>query len=300
MKKNVSTTIFILFTIVLFGQKNIEKLDIYSNENKEIISINEFNTKCKNVVFHCKKYETDSLIINKVLYRYYFGEISKQENKQVRIYLNRLANKDIDTTKNIIIYFKERLVGFNQSIEECTYDVDKSIQENYSIYLNNVTNQSHNEMSLLDFKKVFNNHITKFHSEVRYYDDYEKTAKTKSKCIQKIEKKSNSKINLIVHENIGYKLKNDYFTWAEDTGVIKNMFFEINTGNDLLILKPNGKYFIKNGYVSDSNIIKIANESDWSEYYNDWKKTTEEKFSKGHGIIKKLVQNNVYHLKHCF
>ncbi|MGB1308584.1 MAG: hypothetical protein ACPG6B_06715, partial [Oceanihabitans sp.] len=104
------------FVILLFLSFNgfcQEKL--YLDENMKEIDIVSYSTKCKSYIFKCLEYKTDSLSINKILYKYSFGKISAIEYNQVRNLLNKDSGNNIKNTDIIIIRYLDSLSNYSTS-----------------------------------------------------------------------------------------------------------------------------------------------------------------------------------------
>lgn len=259
----------ILLLLILLPLIGSSQSKIYLNEKMKEISLQDFNKKCEHHIFKCHKFTTDSLEINKVLYKYSFGKIDKEAFKQIQMLLASQSKKPINPDETIIIKFTDSL----KSIQTLKKNFDKHIL-NCPAY--------HNKKSLKD-----------------YQNDRDSWVTEKKKCFGKFKKNNTVNFNY-VYKNADdletiYSYKN--FLWIKDRGVFKNLFFKIMDSKNLVILKPDGEYFLSGSHFDDKSISKLLKHNDWSKYKDDWFKSTTSHLKNGKGIF-----NNSYysHSKHCF
>ena len=67
-----------LLFILLLPTLSFSQSKIHLDENMEEISSSRYKIKCGYHIFKCLKYTTDSLEVNKVLYKYSFGRYRKE------------------------------------------------------------------------------------------------------------------------------------------------------------------------------------------------------------------------------
>ena len=101
---------FLLLLIVTCASAQKVK---YIDENMQAIDSFTLIKKCKQHPFKCLKYDTDTLIINKVLYKYRFGKLDRTTNTQIRNTLINDSNTSIDKNAVIIVHYYDSLSTYN-------------------------------------------------------------------------------------------------------------------------------------------------------------------------------------------
>ena len=122
--------------------------------------------------------------------------------------------------------------------------------------------------------------------------------KIKQKCIAKFEKIENTKVlYLYKHNDSGNSYDN--FKFIKDRGVLKNKFFEIMYNNNLLIIKPDGDYFLSGGHFTNRQLKTLLKNTDRTPFIDDWNESVNKKPINGSGFFKN--NERMYsHKKHCF
>ena len=54
----------------------------------------------------------------------------------------------------------------------------------------------------------------------------------------------------------------------------------------LLIIKPDGDYFLSGGHITDKQVGKLLKKADWSKYKNDWKLSFQREVINGYDLLK--------------
>jgi len=263
-----------------YSQIEPPKDTIYLDENSIEITSSLFDKKMKVGVFHSSIYITKSLAIKKILHKFYFGKLTKQECNQLRLLLMRESNSKINKDANLVINFRDTLHGY--PIQKRNYDnhIKKHKTRGKGKFAPKVKHNPFNQ-------KIFSKNV-------------KRSAKHLNKCSKKILKWNNSYVFNVFNINEGYPIENEYFKWVKDPGIFKMKFFNIMYENNLLIIKSNGDYFLKFGHFSDKSLNKLLKSSDWSQYKKDWKKSIKSNSKNGYGIIAYFNRNTINHVKHCF
>lgn len=256
IKKYAFLLLVFLFGFVLYGQPKI-----FLDENMTKIDSLKYSRKCSLSAFKCYEFKTDSLIINKVLNKFYFGKIKSSAFNQIRKTLELDTKSTINDNTTLFIKFIDTLVEKETTFKRCFskfkfQDTIKNkittINSNGYFYRISRDNDKFN-------RKSFTN----------YLKDIEKNTK---KCIKKIERINNVKVQFI------YNYKQDKanipqnFSWVKDRGIFKNKFFKILGNYRILILKPNGEYFLKGWTLNDKTFFTLLKAKDWSKYKLELKK----------------------------
>lgn len=271
--------LFILYIsqLHLFSQNTIPKDTVYLDENQLEISKEKFTSKKNNAVLYARSYETEKIIIYKLLYKYHFGKITAKESKQIKLLLQK--NKLNDAQNNtILIKYTDTLYDYN------------------SLYLKHLLHLKQH-----DYIANGKNSIkVKHHSftKKKYSMKLKRYASMQKKCKKKLLK-YNTNAFYVYNFDKGYEF-NKNLTWIKDR-ILKNMFFKNMSESDLIIIKPNGDYFLKSGHFSDKNLKQLLKKDDWTSYINDWKNSLDKYQKNGIGIIRKFnVKVTPLHKQHCY
>ena len=139
-------------------------------------------------------------------------------------------------------------------------------------------------------------HIHPPYTRKKFNKAFKAATKKMDKCSKKTEKKFNSRVFYTYKHDKGF-LKDYPKHWIKDNGVVKNSFFKIMYESHLVILKPNGEYFLGGSHLSDDNLKKLLKNENWSVFKRDWKNSMSLASKDGLGIFKKTYG---LHQKHCF
>ncbi|WP_156772367.1 hypothetical protein [Urechidicola croceus] len=299
--KRILPYLFFISTFILYGQNKIEKDTVYYDENKIEISKDKFIDKCNAAVFYCKQFDIDNYIVYKVYHRMYFGKLTPQEYNQIRMYLNQQSIKNTPKNHSILIHYEENLAGFKESNEYCNLINSYSLEENYNYFnLNAKKNNEEPIKSIKAFKQIVEWHRKEFHNLKKFNKDVANYAKQQNKCIRKVELRFKTPVYYAIYNNNNYPLKNDYFTWLEVNSIIKTTFTKNHPDIDLIILKPNGEYFIKNDFLPNSVLFKLLKEKDWTKFKNDWNQSIKTNYNLGYGIIFDTTKDYDYYIPSCY
>jgi hypothetical protein len=261
-----------LCSFSVFSQE-IEKESIFLNEKSEIISKSLFKRKCNSAIFDCKTYLNGDIIENILSYKFHFGKISLDEVKTIYTYFKSLSKKNIIPNKNLLFHHSKTLLGYKEMLKIRSAAFKRTLDnpENRRVFIN---------------EKNKKPNIQEYTNKI-YLSRLNFSRKKHSKYIKNVERNYNTSVINIYHKNKGQPIKNKYFTWIQDS---TNTFLNKNHVN-IMILKPNGEYFIKyNSHFNKENIYKLLSEEDWSIFFNDWKKSIENNSIKGIGIIGVLTK----------
>ena len=258
----IFSIIFFLITFFSFGQPKL-----YLDENLKKIDSVTYSKKCKIHIFKCLEYHTDSLSVEKVLHKFYFGKVSQTEANQITGLLALDSGKKIKKNDIIVLKYIDSLYNYKTSKRNYDKHVEKHKKFHHKRYN----------------KKKYNKHKIKWE-------------KTNYKCVKKFEK--TEKIKVLHSVKHTQNDLNNYrnIVVVKDRSVLKNTFFKIIYNYNLLILKPNGDYFLSGACLNDKKLLKLLKSDDWSVFRNDLKRSIDGNHENGFGFFKKLS----YHKKHCF
>lgn len=278
-----------------------KKRSFFLDENSKGITEKKFNDKCGAAVFYCKRFDKENMIIFKVYERMSFGKISSKEYNQIRVYLNRKSIKKVPENHKILIHYEEQLVGFKESYENCNLINDKSLKENFEAFNKQAkANGEYPFESIKNFQRFLRSHRLEFHNEEKFNEEVETYAKQQNNCIKKIETKFETPVYYMVKDNFNYPLKNDHFTWVEDGGAVYNTFVKKSPDTDLIIIKPNGEYFIKSDFLPDFILNKILKSKNWNKLKNDWNNSKLINHPYGIGIVEDITRPYEFYTSNCY
>ena len=270
----------ILFPLILLLSINsFSQQEVYIDENMKEITKSIYLEKCNAYIFKCLNYKTDSLIVNKVLYKYSFGNITTFEANQVRLLLMQKSKSEIDSNSIIIVKYRDTLFDFNTL----------KIKQDKLIKSHRLTNNGNNSTSI--------NHKHKPLKEKRYLKNHYRYIKNQKKCVETAEKKYKTKVFYVYHFDLGHNKVFPELNWIKDNSFIKNKFFNIRNVYQTLILKPNGNYFLNGSILSNNRLISILTSSNWSNLIKDWKNSAYTNHIDGLGFFKR---ESYFEKNHCF
>ncbi|MDC9723036.1 MAG: hypothetical protein PSN34_09735 [Urechidicola sp.] len=253
-----STILFFGLSLSLFSQTKTAKDTLYFDENEKEISQAVFKKKCNAAVFNCQITESDSLTTQRVFYNFYFGKISTDEFENIVIHFNAKSDNKLSMSSNILIYHRDKLLSFKEGRRLDSLNSTKS-------------------------KKITKKKYTKY--KKRHDDIVQHWNKSRDKFSKEIKKNHNTSTLFVANKNYGYELENEYFTWIiDDFSFLENSYYQ-----SIIILKPNGDYFISFGRISASNLFNIIKSNSWLDYQSDFEKSVKTNYSVGYGIVKDLV-----------
>jgi len=266
MRRKIAITFSLL---LVFALNTFAQSKIILDENMKLIDSVQFKKKCKSQILKCFSYTADSLFLKKVLYKYRFGKLSKEENSQLRKIFIQNTNKQIKQNANIIINFRDTLYNF--ITRKKAYDVH--IKNHDSVHHISLTTK-------------------KFNSQRKRW------IKSQKKCSKKVLNKFNTSVFYVYKYDTGSIKDYPDLNWIKDRGIFKTKFFNIQYNYKYVLLKPNGDYFLCGGHLSDKDLKLLLKKNDWSTFKNDWEKSYDSKSKKGVGFFK--IKSHQYNEKHCY
>lgn len=266
----------LVITTILFISHQITSQNTfhyyYLDENNNEIDYSTYQKKCNIYFFKCLDYETDTLVLKKVLYKYQFGKLTNDELSQIKAIAKSDYNMHINNDETIVVKFRDTIESFSTKLKR----YEAHVREHES------RNIKHSPFN----KKI---HLSRTN----------RWAKEKNKCIKRLKKKY--PISFLYVFNVDKGGVNDYtdFKWLKDKrNIFKNRFFEIIYNYNLLIIKPDGQYFMSGGHLSDKNFRKLIEDDNWSQYINEYNTFKNKYPVNGYGIFRKPT--GIKHISHCF
>lgn len=125
------------FTPTLLIGQELEKEVKYADTEGKYISKKEFN-KCLKAGLLSKTVENEKTIIHYLTFNSYKGTLTETENKQIRLMLEKIVNKEIDSNRTIVIHL------YNKNDDKLIHDI------NYSRYWNAVDRSRERTLRIFD------------------------------------------------------------------------------------------------------------------------------------------------------
>jgi hypothetical protein len=300
--KRAKDSLYLDSVLKVNKKKVIPKLPThFIDENGKAIREITFNKKCNAAVFECKRFDREKMVIFKVTHRMFFGKLKEKEYNQIRLMLNKESNKTIPKNHNILIHYEASLSGFKERNKFCNLINSNTLEENYKTFNTEALNFGEYPFeSLKMFKRYVERHRKDFHDEQKFDKEVAEYAEQQNDCIKKIETKYNTPVVYMVKNNYNYPIKNDYFTWVIDKGIIKNTFLKKHPDTDFILLKPNGEYFVKSDFLPDFVLSKLLKSDDWEKQKSNWTKSINTGDSKGYGIVNDMTKEYEYYTSNCY
>lgn len=242
--KFLNLVFVLIFPLFLLSQNN-SKL-IYLDEHYNEVDSLTYKKKCNSYFYKCLDYKKDSLTLKKVLYAYSFGKLEQTELNQIKSILKSDSNISISDDESIIIHFKDTLTGYPDFLKT-------------------------QEMRVKALQKQFPDIQLEPHDEKFYQTRINSWIKSQKKFINKYSKRFPVRF-LYIYNFDKEGLKNyKNFEWIKDNqGIVKNRFFKISNNHKLVLIKPNGNYFLIGGDFKPDNMRKLLKYEDWSTYLNNY------------------------------
>jgi hypothetical protein len=269
MNKSFIVLVTLFLSTVIFSQTKT----IFIDETNREITKDEFKEKCNTYFYKCFDYASDTLKFKKVLYRYSFGQLTNDELTQIKLLLKSDQNIELKKDEFLVVKYWDTITNFQERLRRYKIHVKKHESEDNTI--------EHKEFN----RKIHDSNIASW-------------VKKKKKCIKNFKKRYPIEIIYMYRNDTGGIQDYKEFNWISDErNIFKNRFFKLMNNYHLLVVKPNGNYFLCGGHFSEKSLKSLLNTEDWNEILIDYN-TFRTKFRKnGYGIFKKP---NFYHKSQCF
>lgn len=137
---------------------------IYVNENLELISEEDFNSKENNSDFLYSQYDADTLIIKTKAKRHIYSTIKKSLKIRITDYINSIVNSENKIQENDII-----IINYYPGLDECNKgDGNNFLREKYLNYSKEIK-QIRNIKQFFFYKDASN--IKKYGNKLVWYED---------------------------------------------------------------------------------------------------------------------------------
>ena len=225
----------LLFILLVFASLKLAsqstKTRIYLDKDNNLIPMVEYVQKCNSFLYKCSQKENDSLLINTAFLQFQFGKLSIKENSQLRKYLAKKMNNKNLLNAAIIINHKKELLGFHKIPVNDTLTHGRFPTTEEQFNLRNLN-----------------------------IDNYKK------KCSALMS--SNNAITLNTYiKNSEYTFNNKSYNWYK-VNMLASIF---KNKSGVLILKPDGEYFLNQGFMLNDYAKTLLSNYDWKQHINHYK-----------------------------
>lgn len=246
-----------LFLAIIFFLKyflvNSQPDTLYLDENDKYISKDNFYKKAESEIYGATRYVTDTLVIGKLEFNYFFSELSGETKSQLfKLFAIR---HQIDTAKTLIIHYEEVL---KNKLEYPKYS--------YVEYYDSLSQKMDYIKNGYDLEKYGKRIV-----ERKTILDYESFLRAHENCI-KINKRYGDNLTILhfFNQNNGHPIEVKRLKWYKDYGaILKNLFYDNDRKFAVLFIRPDGEYYLlyKNGKYLFEDLLKSEN---WNLYRNDF------------------------------
>ncbi|MFV0566220.1 MAG: hypothetical protein ACK5NB_10350 [Flavobacteriaceae bacterium] len=247
MKIKVLITLFACFKVFsVFAQMDTLRVD----ENNRPISKYNFYKKEKSPLYSGFRFSTDTLIIEKLRYNYFFGKIESPKKEQIlKLFSKR---HQIDTSKTLVIHYLDTLKSINDYPKRSrTIFYDSLGQEvKHSIKLTHM-------YSGLKVDASKSGEIAR-HKHILNHKDFFLINK---RCVKSYKRKKNVEVLHFFGVNMGHPEAYKKIKWYKDYGFVLGKIFADKTDNfKNIILRPNGEFYVSDYYMSvDEVSLRLKN-----------------------------------------
>jgi hypothetical protein len=276
--------LFLTFSVFLVNGQSKDIPVIYLDHNNKQITLQEYKNLVRLRATLLSTIKTDSLIYKRITLRYEFGQLSLREFNQIKQLISNRSSKLVKEKEYIIISVIDSLHDYDSYVKNYItshhYNFDPSLIKTKVVSKYNGKMVNNSRLYMLDkdsFKKKQSKHLIK-----------------RSKCIRNIEKKYDSQVFHLINHNFSIIDLSDGLNIIDDSGILKRKFIPYINGNRVIIIKPDGEYFITTNYNSKLEKALLENK-DWSKAKDKLLKIIKENsLFEQHGIFYAQNTNNCF------
>jgi len=222
-----------LFFCFNFLFLNAQSDTVYVDENNQYISKSIFSRKAKSGLYNGQRFSTDTLVLEKLRLKQYFGLLEPKVKSQLFKLL--YSRNHIDTTKIIIIHYNDTLRKPSEYVK------DGEIKYMYSF--------AHEH---------YNTH--------KGFILAHKKCKNRNKKYKKI-----AQVLHFYSTNNGHPISYKEHTWYMDYGfLIKKIFLSDELKTQRMIIRPNGEFFV--GFYKHYLYENLIEKRKWYKSKNEFEK----------------------------
>lgn len=257
-----------ILILLLFNFQNIYsqyKKIIYVNEHYQPISFVEYQDKLESEIFDNAILKTDSVIYKKLRYRQYFGKIDDRKIKQLTKLLHKKYN--LNPNKTWLIHYVDSIPSFSDFTDE---------------ELNKLENKNSILKDPLISKEHKNSSVKSFVGHSRCVTSPKITPKQFFYISIKEREVIDDKIELVhfynKNERLPVEILNHYNYYQDYNSIIRKIFSDGMQMYKLLILKPNGEFYVARRNVCSARMAFKLIQKD--KFYEKQKKKWQKELAK--------------------
>lgn len=225
---------------------------LYINYDLQEISEDEFKSLTKSRSITSYIHQKDTITIKKIGLKHWFGQLDSIQYNKIRNYINFKSKNQLKKDDYIVIALIDTLHSYDSYV--------KNFIRNYRY---NPERHKHLEVSEIHNTKIIRRELLRNKNDFLSFVD--KKMKNTIACKNRIEKKYNAKVYHIYNEKYNEKPLNPELDWLDNYAVFKDLFFPFEYRNKVIIIKPDGAFFVTSSYSLrlEKALIKHKN---WNKY----------------------------------
>lgn len=261
LKKMLFFIVILNNSLTIFCQDNT--LNIYIDEHNNNIDLKTYIKKHMAFAFESETKIIDSIKINKINQKFKFDKLSQVEKTQLLDIIKKNIGKSFNHSQTILISNTNTIYGF---------EARKKRQE---VFINTDTTG----------RKIVKLTKSKYISYQKKHDIKQK------KCFKKFREKNIEPV-LTYEKDEGYDYNPKHFTWHKTTINLNTIFKnnKITKNNIVIVIKPNGEYFLSNIPVPSSILLEIIDNNNWEKSKLQLTKSLETNSKAGIGIFNQFYE----------
>ncbi|ULC60526.1 hypothetical protein MBM09_05925 [Flaviramulus sp. BrNp1-15] len=258
-----SKLVLIVFFIISINL-NAQKDTIYVDENDDYISKQVFYKKMNSPIYHGLRFDTDTLVLQTIRFKYYFGNLSSPIKSQLFKLLNK--RHQIDTSKTLIIHYLDTLRAKSEYSKKNTVVFYDSLNRVIKPLIKSSQISDGVKFDFTNYNKVAK------HKHIQNYRRFLKLNKKCTKRYYKYNNKHNEKVSVFHFYNVNNGHPNEFkeLRWFKDyASLLKKLFFDENANTNFAIIKPSGEFLV---YYPDKHFnnyhvtfLNLLNNETWNE-----------------------------------
>lgn len=245
-----------LFTlsVLLIFQYSISQDVVYLDHNLNQITEIEYENLRHHRICYRFTHKTDSVTYKKIGLRHKFGKLPPKKLEQLKLYISSRSKTKLNEDELILIAHIDSL-------------------HDYSSYVRNfIRTHPDNFNPSLKVKRIYSEKRKSEFPNARLYmlekDEFIKSEnkrfKRNVKCKNQIQKQYPVQVFYSYSEKFRSEPFPDELNWIPDNGIFKSQFFPFEHYGKVIIIKPNGEYFVSSSLNSKLEKVLIKKQN-WKE-----------------------------------
>ncbi|SFD31710.1 hypothetical protein SAMN04487987_10993 [Algibacter pectinivorans] len=229
-KINFGFLFFLLATMFCYVKAFSQSDTIYLDELDNPVSKIKFYTKEQSSIYSGTRYSSDTLVLQTLRLNYMYDKMPLISKERLFNFLS--SNYKLDTTKTIVIHYTNTLKN------------PKDYPNRTPVYKFDSLN---NTYKLLKYHNAGNLDLTLGVSGHMHAQNYSAIMYGYKQCI-KYHRKKNEELSVLhlYAKNEGFPLEEKGLEWYLDKNqFIKGFFKKFNTVSNIVIIQPNGEFYVQ-------------------------------------------------------